>query len=84
MRPTSAERTDERPKFTSVARHVARRPLLMLWLVAVAVGVTVLRSRIPEPWSGLALLPAMPLGVWSISRSYYGTRRQPPTKGTSQ
>jgi hypothetical protein len=56
----------------------------MLWLVAVAVGVTVLRSRIPEPWSGLALLPAMPLGVWSISRSYYGTRRQPPTKGTSQ
>ncbi|MFD8424747.1 hypothetical protein [Streptomyces sp. NPDC059466] len=52
-----------------ILRHAVRRPLLIVWLAALAVTAVVAQSWIPDPWSGLIYIVILPAGVISISRS---------------
>ncbi|MFG3379645.1 hypothetical protein [Streptomyces sp. NPDC047999] len=69
MDPTSADRPQQPRTFTSVLRHVARRPLLIVWLVTLAALAGVAQSEIPQPWSGLIYILIIPAAVISITRS---------------
>lgn len=51
-------------------RHLARRPLLLAWFVALAALSVVLQSKIPQPWSGLIYLVITPAALVPATRSF--------------
>lgn len=48
---------------------MVRRPLLILWLVALASVEVVLEQWTPQPWSALTYVVIMPVGVVSVASS---------------
>lgn len=81
MDPRSAERPQQPRTFTRVLCHVARRPLLIAWLLALAVLAGVVQSRIRQPWSGLIYIVITPAAVVSITRSLdQADKPQDPTE----
>ncbi|MGN9791052.1 hypothetical protein ACTMTU_08090 [Streptomyces sp. OZ13] len=69
MDPTSADRPQRPRTFTTVLRHIVRRPLLIARLVALGVLAGVAQSKVPQPWSSLIYISIMAVVVISITRS---------------
>ncbi|MGW0779033.1 hypothetical protein ACWGI0_26015 [Streptomyces sp. NPDC054802] len=81
MDPRNAERPQQPRTFTRVLCHVARRPLLIAWLLALAGLAGVVQSRIPQPWSGLIYIVLTPAAAISITRSLdQADKAQDPTE----
>ncbi|MEV6055323.1 hypothetical protein [Streptomyces sp. NPDC052107] len=70
MKPTDANAAQQPGRFTGILRHLARRPLLLAWLVALAALSIALQSEIPQPWSGLIYLVVTPAAVIPATRSF--------------
>ncbi|MEV0179346.1 hypothetical protein AB0I54_08595 [Streptomyces sp. NPDC050625] len=69
MTPTNADQPQRPKTFKGVLRFVVRRPVLVAWLVALAVLPVVFQDHVPDPWSGLIYLVITPISVWSIEAS---------------
>lgn len=69
MKPIDVDRAQQPRTFTSILRHVARHPLLLVWLTTLAAGTVAFQSKVPQPWSALIYLVIIPVGMISITRS---------------
>ncbi|MEU8506142.1 hypothetical protein AB0C40_15780 [Streptomyces brevispora] len=65
MKPARPKRS--RASFMSIVRHIARRPLLIVTLLSICVGMTVLPHVLSAPWDSLSFGFGYFAGVWSIS-----------------
>lgn len=61
-------------RFAQVLRHVMRRPLLVIALVAIAVLTIMLRNALPQPWDGLSYGFAIFSGMSAVSLSLSRSR----------
>jgi hypothetical protein len=69
MNPPSADRPQPPRTFTSNLRHVARRPLLIIWLAALGALVTVVQVQVPQPWSITIVILIVAVVTFSLLRS---------------
>ncbi|MEU9461655.1 hypothetical protein ACIQCQ_00070 [Streptomyces sp. NPDC088394] len=67
--------------FVAMARHVARRPLLVLVLLSICVGTTVLQHALPQPWDGLPFGFGWIAAMWSISLTLPPSQKDQETDG---
>ncbi|MGW2934053.1 hypothetical protein ACWDA7_19880 [Streptomyces sp. NPDC001156] len=70
MQPPTVNHVQQSGKFTGRLRRLARLSLLLAWFVVLAVLTVVLQSKIPQPWSGLVYLVAMPAAILPAKRSF--------------